>query len=165
MQSTYSKVVASGGEASLKAGTDQDNNTNSIYVNTTGCHSSTTISASSDRRIKSNIDYNYDKYCDFFMALKPASYTYRTMPDNRTHTGFIAQDVEEALGSAGLQPSDFAGLSTPSQPDNFSLENYSSENSYMLAYSEFTSLNTYMIQKLYSRVEALEKELAELRGA
>ncbi len=158
MQSTDSSIVASSSQSSLKA------STNSIYVNSSGCYSSTTISASSDRRIKSNINYNCDKYCDFFMALKPASYTYMDMSDSRAHTGFIAQDVEEALGSAGLQPSDFAGLSTPSQPDNFSLEDYSSENSYMLAYSEFTSLNTYMIQKLYSRVEALEKELAELRG-
>ena len=116
--------------------------------------------------MKANIDYNYDKYSDFFMALKPASYTYRTMSNDKTHTGFIAQDVEEALKNSGLLPADFAGLSIPSSPDEeFSLEDCSSENSYMLAYSEFTSLNTYMIQKLYSRVEALEKELAELRGA
>ena len=162
MQSTNSKVVAAGDGAAISA----NGNAISIFVNTSGCHSSHTIAVGSDRRMKANIDYNYDKYSDFFMALKPASYTYRTMSNDKTHTGFIAQDVEEALKNSGLLPADFAGLSIPSSPDEeFSLEDCSSENSYMLAYSEFTSLNTYMIQKLYSRVEALEKELAELRGA
>lgn len=162
MQSTNSKVVASGNEARIAV----NGNATSIYVNNTGCHSTHAIDSGSDRRIKANIAYDYDRYTDFFMALKPASYTYRAISDDRTHTGFIAQDVEEALKDSGLLPADFAGLSIPSSPDeDFSLENYSSENSYMLAYSEFTSLNTYMIQKLYSRVEALEKEIAELRGA
>lgn len=162
MQSTNSKVVASGNEARIAV----NGNATSIYVNSTGCHSTHAIDSGSDRRIKANIAYDYDRYTDFFMALKPASYTYRAISDDRTHTGFIAQDVEEALKDSGLLPADFAGLSIPSSPDeDFSLENYSSENSYMLAYSEFTSLNTYMIQRLYSRVEALEKEIAELRGA
>lgn len=159
ISSTTHYVIATNAGVRLQAGSTQ------MGVTDNSCFASKSITTGSDRRIKANISYDYDKYYDFFMALKPASYTYRDMSDSRAHTGFIAQDVEEALGSAGLQPSDFAGLSTPSQPGNFSLESYSSENSYMLAYSEFTPLNTYMIQKLYSRVEALEKELAELRGA
>lgn len=179
LNSSNAQAYAAGNVAQLKSGscsvTAQTSGTNTgcfmtvesnkIYVQSGGCYSTSAINVGSDKRIKDNIDYNYDKYSDFFMALKPALYTYKAMPNGGVHTGFIAQDVEDALESTGLSSANFAGLSVPPcQDDDFSFENCSAENSYMLAYSEFTSLNTYMIQRLYNRVEALEKELAELRG-
>lgn len=181
VQSTNSDVTASGNSAHLrhlssdvtntvhanKSGCAMNyNNSARIYVDSVGCHATSAITTGSDRRIKKNIEYDCSKYEQFFMKLQPVSYEYISEPNPKLHTGFIAQDVEEALYTSGLTNDDFAGLLPPSNSDeDFSSEDYSSENSYMLAYSEFTSLNTYMIQKLYDRVEALEKELAKLRSA
>lgn len=165
MESGNSRVYASGNTAMLGNGR-QGAETNKIYVNNSGCFSSSTINSGSDRRIKKDIEYDCDKYEPFFMNLKPALYKYISESSGKVHTGFIAQDVEDALRISGLKNSDFAGLFPPSNSDeDFSIDSYSSENSYMLAYSEFTSLNTYMIQKLYNRVEVLEKELAGLRDS
>ena len=165
MEASNSRVYASGNTALLGNGPN-GTETNKIYVNNGGCYSSSAIKSGSDRRIKKDIEYNCNKYEPFFMRLKPVSYKYISETSGRTHTGFIAQDVEDALRASGLADDDFAGMSPPSNSDeDFSIDSYSSENSYMLAYSEFTSLNTYMIQKLYNRVEILEKELTELRGS
>lgn len=165
MEASNSRVYASGNTALLGNGPG-GTETNKIYVNNGGCYSSSAIKSGSDRRIKKDIEYNCNKYEPFFMRLKPVSYKYISETSGRTHTGFIAQDVEDALRASGLADDDFAGMSPPSNSDeDFSIDSYSSENSYMLAYSEFTSLNTYMIQKLYNRVEILEKELTELRGS
>ena len=87
-------------------------------------------------------------YEDFFRALKPCSFRMRDGRSGRLHTGYIAQEVEEALGEAGLTNGDFAGLVINPETDAFE---------YGLRYADFSALHTYMIQRLEERVRALER--------
>lgn len=163
MQAGSARVVATGGEAYIK----NDTYEYEVYATDDGCGCTTSsFKTGSDRRLKSDISYDYTKYLDFFMQLKPAMYRFEPDRTDVTHTGFIAQDVEDALVSSGLAVSDFGGLSVPSSDsaDDFDIANYNPSEVYRLGYSEFTSLNTYMIQKLYKRVEELEAEVAALRS-
>lgn len=96
----------------------------------------------SDRRLKQNISLLSSSYDSFFDALRPS--TYQWLNESIIHTGFIAQEVADALAAAHLSPSDFYGY-RDENPDSLGL-----------AYSEFISLNTWQIQKLKKRVADLE---------
>ena len=68
----------------------------------------------SDRNQKQDI-YDLDEdFCEnFIMDLKPVSYKFKNKPGtnhDRTHYGFIAQDVEETMTKLGLTALDFGGF-------------------------------------------------------
>lgn len=131
-----------------------------FFITGGGIYASEEITIRSDRRLKNSINYNFDRYEDFFMHLKPATFKYNNGKGGRFHSGFIAQDVEKALKSAGLSTVDFAGLViTPVEEVNEA--DGITDNYYKLRYGEFISLNTYMIQKLCRRIEELENKLNE----
>ena len=109
------------------------------------------IITTSDRRFKNSISEIAIEYETFFDLIKPVTYKFNNGSSNRFHTGFIAQDVENALYSAGLTTKDFAGLCID-------------DTSYSLRYEEFIALNTAQIQKLKSRVSELENIIKELKG-
>ena len=113
-----------------------------------GCYATEELTVRSDRRAKKDIDYDMSRYEDFFRALKPCSFRMRDGRSGRLHTGYIAQEVEEALGKAGLTNGDFAGLVINPETDTFE---------YGLRYADFSALHTYMIQRLEERVRALER--------
>lgn len=115
----------------------------------------------SDRRIKNTITYDMEKYEALFHKLKPCFYKLNASPDGRFNIGFIAQDVEDALAESSLAWSDFAGVTKVKSKNPDGTE---SEETYALGYSQFTSLNTHMLQKLYARVEELENKLKALEG-
>lgn len=117
----------------------------SIYVTGSGCFSTETIQVASDRRLKSGIRYDMERYEDMFRRLRPCAFRLRSAEEDGFHTGFIAQEVEQARISAGLGPGDFAGLKV------------SPEGRYTLGYGEFAALNCWMIQRLTERVEKLEE--------
>ena len=118
------------------------------------------------------------------MNLLPKSYKFNNGTSGRTHVGFIAQEVESAMESAGLSDLEFAGFcrdqkTVPVQKtkdiqvlDEKTGEMYTEtvtytedepvegEYIYSLRYEEFIALNTLMIQKLMERVDALEKKSA-----
>lgn len=118
-----------------------------LYVSDNKISASQEITVSSDRRVKHDIDYDMSRYEAFYESLRPVSFKYNYGNDT-IHTGFIAQEVHESLGESGLDITDFAALSKPAYDDGL----------YSIAYGEFVSLNTYMIQKLMKRVTALENE-------
>lgn len=128
-----------------------------FYVTSGVAHCSTTISTGSDRRIKNSINYDMDSYDKFFMNLKPAFYKMNNGTSGRFHTGFIAQDVEAALLDGNESTTDFAGLVIK----DYEQGKDNSGKDYSLRYSEFVALNTHMIQKLYKRVDELERKLKE----
>jgi len=130
----------------------------------------------SDRNLKKNVREINDKYIDFFMRLMPVSFQFND--GVRTHIGFIAQDVEEAMTASGLTDLDFAGFCRDvktvrvkktetvkvSRRRTKTLTYYEdvevpNEYIYSLRYDEFIGLNTAMIQRLASRIEALESTL------
>ena len=114
-------------------------NSDNIWTNV---YAQNTPVSSSDRREKQNISLLSSSYDSFFDALRPS--TYQWLNESITHTGFIAQEVADALAAAHLSPSDFYGY-RDENPDSLGL-----------AYSEFISLNTWQIQKLKKRVADLE---------
>ena len=122
----------------------------------------------SDKRQKNSIGYDMERYEKFFRLLKPTRYRMNNGRSGRFHTGFIAQDVEEALEAAGLESTDFAGF-IKSPIYERELPNGEADEStpicdygYALRYQEFIALNTHMIQGLLARVEELERRVAEL---
>lgn len=104
----------------------------------------------SDRNKKNTIQSLSDAHSYIFDSLKPVSYKFNVNNNNRTHTGFIAQDVKEAIENAGLTTQDFAAYCEWEENDG--------EISCGLRYSEFVALCVDEIQKLKKRVAELENQ-------
>lgn len=107
-----------------------------IYVNGTA--------VSSDRRKKEDISPLDERYDEFFKSLNPVSFRYKDGTSGRKHTGFIAQEVEEAAEKAGLSDKDLAVV--VKDP----------EGSYYLRYEEIIAIQTKIIKELTADVEALK---------
>ena len=109
----------------------------------------------SDKHSKYGISPLADKHDILFDHLLPSTYKYHDGTSGRLHIGFIAQDVGDAICSAGMSTQDFAGLVVSKSVEDDS-------ETWMLRYDEFIALNTYQIQKLKARVAELENKLATL---
>ena len=101
----------------------------------------------SDREEKNTISYDLARYDALFDGLKPCSYRYNNGTSGRTHTGLIAQDVEQAMADIGMESSEFAG---------FIKEQGEDRTWYALRYEEFIALCIRQIQELKRRVGNLE---------
>ncbi len=119
----------------------------------------------SDRNIKNTITpfdnlyyWEEEKQDKFFDALMPSSYKYNNGSSNRLHTGFIAQDVYDALVSADLNSDDYAYVCCDINPITEEKTNW------RLRYEEFVALNTWQIQKLKKRITELEAKLDALEN-
>lgn len=113
-----------------------------IYVNGTA--------VSSDERIKDDIRPLDDRYDDFFKLLKPCGFKFKDGDSGRTHTGFIAQEVEQAAAEAGLDGKDIAVV-VKDESDR-----------YYLRYEEIIAVQTKVIQDLMAKVETLEARINKL---
>lgn len=137
----------------------------------------------SDRNLKKDFIELDDKYDKFFDSLKPLGYKYILGSSDRTHCGFIAQEVENSLNESGLTTQDFGGITIddisnyerettedkdgnkmdiPKSDINYLLDN-NIDKEYSLRYEEFIALAVDQIQKLKKRVDILEKDNEELR--
>ena len=115
-----------------------------LYVNGTA--------VSSDRRVKDDIKALEEKHIAFFKALRPVQFKYKEGDSGRTHTGFIAQEVEEAVEEAGMTSQDMAVVvKDPS-------------DRYYLRYEEIISVQTKVIRDLMAKVESLEARITKLEG-
>lgn len=101
----------------------------------------------SDREEKNTISYDLARYDALFDGLKPCSYRYNNGTSGRTHTGLIAQDVEQAMADICMESSEFAG---------FIKEQGEDRTWYALRYEEFIALCIRQIQELKRRVGNLE---------
>lgn len=142
------------------------------------------INRSSDAREKHDIRDLDTKYEDLFNLLRVVTYEYNNGRSQRDHVGFIAQEVEQALETAGLTTQEFAGfVKTPvfGEKEVRSIKEVVDEKTgevtqqevvttevdtdvildekYSLRYDEFIGLCVRMIQKLMKRVDALEARL------
>lgn len=161
--------IGTGGDLSGKT-TNIRGNTVRLYAHTSGAvylgYSGSTA-VTSDENLKNIYDLD-DKYLDFFMNLKPISYIYK---DNghRSHLGFGARQVEQALLDADLTTEDFAGVLidkdvTIGADEAGTEEDVHYDELYSLRYEEFIALNTAMIQKQARIIEQMKKEIEELKG-
>lgn len=130
---------------------------------------------------------NYEK---FFMDLKPMVFKFKNGESGRDHFGFVSQDVEESLHKYGFDDKSFAGFCKDAIIEEIEGEDGitrevpkldedgNEQYVYGLRYSEFTAMNTHMIQKvvkenqelktkneeLETRLLAIEKMIEELKG-
>ena len=126
---------------------------NSFYVSETRTHSDTEVDVGSDARIKNSVAYDLAaRYEAAYKALKPARFKFNNGTSDRFHTGFIAQDVEQALADGGLTNQDLAALVI------------GDDGGYAIRYAELIALNTAMIQRLMGEVDELRAELAAQKG-
>lgn len=128
--------------------------------------------STSDRRLKENIRSFDERYEKLFDSLEPVTYLWKndgsdTRDDHdRIHTGFIAQQVKNSMDQVGLTDQDFAAFCY----DDFTKDpEWSPESTngftdrYSLAYEEFISLNTHMIQKTRKEMAVLRSENQKLK--
>lgn len=127
-----SSVTCTSGRVSLRG--------DEIVVNGTLKSSDGTI-ITSDRNKKEDIREDPEKYLPLLNRLRPVSY--RLKGRKRRHLGFVAQDVEGALKTCGMDPMDFAGLAVDESGE------------YGLRYEEFIPLLAEEVRRLKKRLEEL----------
>ena len=117
-------------------------------------------------------------YEKLFLMLQPKSFVFND--GDRVHIGAISQDVEEIMMELGIEPKQFAGFC---KDVRYEYTEYNKEDGmpiesskvpckdedgniiydYALRYQEFIFLTVHMVQKLWKRVDAVEKENAEIK--
>lgn len=119
------------------------------YVLMSGTFKSTnSIAVISDRNAKNAIEAIDGRYIDLFDNLTPIRYKYNAGTSDRYHTGFIAQDVKNAMEEAGIETSEFAALCF----DHVG----TTEETWSLRYEEFIAVIVAKIKALEERISALE---------
>lgn len=143
------------GISHFSPGTDADINIGTSTSRWNNIYAANSVIQTSDRNEKKDISYDMDQYLDLFDLLKPASFKLKNGTSGRTHTGFIAQDVEAALRKAGIDSKDFAAFIKDVTEDD--------EEVYGLRYGEFVSLlvakvkqQQEQIDELFSRIDQME---------
>lgn len=112
----------------------------------------TTPSILSDRHKKKDIEEIGEEYSDIFDELKPVKYRYINGTSGRYHTGFIAQDVKEAIIGAGLDTAQAAMYIENTYKNDDGTET----TECYLRYEEFIALCVYEIQKLKNEIKELK---------
>lgn len=132
----------------------------------------------SDRNKKHDIKDLTEVYEKLFLKLQPKSFIFND--GDRVHIGAISQDVEDAMQELRIEPKQFAGFckdiryeytehneedGTPVESSKVPCKDEDGNiiYDYALRYQEFIFLTVHMVQKLWNRVEILEKENAEMR--
>lgn len=103
----------------------------------------------SDRNIKNSIEALPEKYVRMFDIVEPRRYKLNSGTSGRFHTGFIAQEVEDAMRACGIGSQEFAGWAAAKREDG--------SETYFLRYSEFIPI-------LWAKVREQEKRLKRLEG-
>ncbi len=131
-----------------------------LYGKTCKLSSTSGATVTSDERLKNSFKDLTD-YEEFFMDLGTCAFKYNKGTSNRYHVGFRAQNVYKALTDNNLSSTDFAGyVKMYISPDDEDYQGFTDELG--LIYTEFTALNTHMIQKTIHRVDSHDERIKEL---
>ena len=114
----------------------------------------TGVQTTSDRNAKNNIRSFSEQYDILFDNLHPRIFMYNYDDSLCLHSGYIAQEVEDAILAAGLSARDFAAVCIDKADSGNEVRR--------LRYDEFISLNTWQIQLLKLRVTELENLISQL---
>lgn len=108
----------------------------------------------SDRNHKNSIEHLTDKYVTLFDNITPRRFKMNEGTSGRYHIGYIAQEVEEAMLKAGVDSLEFGGFVRDIDADGKEI--------CMLRYGEFDGIRDLKIKQLESRINELERRLANL---
>ena len=151
-------VIASGyptGVVTCYADLLSNNNTKDIGSSTSRWHNiyCVSVNQSSDKKLKKDIaNLSAGDCASFVRGLRPVSYKWKGGEDAATHYGFIAQEVDEALSTAGING---AAIVTKEYLDAAHTEFFTK---YGLLYNEFIPVITKFIQQLDARITAIEQK-------
>lgn len=142
----------------------------------------------SDRNLKTDIKPIEQKYIELFEKLQPVTFKLVGGEHDRTHIGFISQDVEQAMKEVDISAEEFAAFCRDIKMERVEVvdeetgeksekdvevkdENGNPVYIYSLRYSEFIALNTRMIQEnrrkiaeQQTEIDTLKTELAEIKA-
>ena len=113
-------------------------------------------STSSDASLKHDIEPLDLRYDILFDNIIPRRFKYNSGLSDRYHSGYVTQEIQNALRIAEVSEKEFAAICTFNKGRD---DEYSA-----LRYSEFIPLNTWQIQKLKARVAELEERLSKLEA-
>ena len=116
-----------------------------LYVNGTA--------VTSDKSLKKDIKELEEKHLTFFRCLRPVQFKYKDGESGRTHTGFIAQEVMDAIHEAGMTSQDMAVV--VKDPES---------GQYYLRYEEIIAVQAQVIQNMQKKVDSLEARIARLEA-
>lgn len=102
----------------------------------------------SDRNIKNSIEALPEKYVRMFELVEPKRYKLNNGTSGRYHTGFIAQEVEDAMRACGIDSQEFAGWAAAKLDDG--------SETYFLRYSEFIPILWAKVREQEARIRRLE---------
>jgi hypothetical protein len=131
------------GDTTFTLGTNE-NKWNTVFAKTGAIQTS-------DENEKKNIQPLSEQYGQIFDALQPISFKFIENSSDRTHLGFGARAVKNAVEQTGLTTQDFAAYCEWQKKDG--------TIGCGLRYEEFISLCVDQIQKLKKRVDELEEQL------
>lgn len=102
--------------------------------------------STSDETLKNSIEPLPDKYVTMLDQIMPKRYKINNGTSGRYHVGFIAQDVEQAMALAGVDPLEFGGWIKDTDQDGNPI--------YMLRYTEFIAILWAKIRDLEGKINA-----------
>ena len=111
-------------------------------------------STSSDASLKHDIELLDSRYDIFFDNIISRRFKYNDGSSDRYHSGYITQEIQNALQTSNISEKEFAAICTFNKGAD---DEYSA-----LRYNEFISLNTWQIQKAKSRITLLEDYIKTL---
>lgn len=105
----------------------------------------------SDRNYKHDIETLPEKYIALFDGLVPRRFKMNEGTSGRYHTGYIAQEVEEAMLNAGIDSVEFGGFVRGEDEDGREI--------CMLRYGEFDAVRDLKIKQLEARLATIEERI------
>ena len=84
-----------------------------------------------------------------FELVEPKRYKLNSGTSGRFHTGFIAQEVEDAMRACGIESKEFAGWAAAKREDG--------SETYFLRYSEFIPILWAKVREQEERLKRLEE--------
>ena len=129
--------------------------TSQIIFNAQSAVDNAGMGITSDRRFKQDISDFKEEHETLFNLLTPRTFKYIDGTSNRTHFGFIAQELEDAIVESGLTTSDVAAI--------MAVDTEEDGEKYYIRYQELVSLNTHMIQKCLKEIDNLKIENNSLK--
>jgi hypothetical protein len=116
------------------------------------------VSTTSDATKKHDIASQSDVYSRIFDRLNPVTFKYNNGDSGRTHTGLIAQEVEQAVLAEGLTTQDFAAVT-------YNINESGEKVDYGVRYEELVSMCIREIQLLKQDNAELRRQLEELKNS